>query len=173
MSQFSMSFGRSFMLHSSSSTTSPRLLTHFTSRVLCPTPQGTEHWKTGSFCEQDGKRQLRPLSSRGALIPVTCPQTEAWTDSLGGHVPCTAMLPGEIPALESSQPFSLRPSLMSCLLCSSEPRFCHLQNGREDWEVLTLPAFANLSLPSDRREMRPSAHGLQGLPARVGCGEAC
>lgn len=43
MSQFSISFGRSFMLHSSSSTMSPRLLTHFTSRVLCPTPQGTEH----------------------------------------------------------------------------------------------------------------------------------
>lgn len=43
MSQFSMSFGRSFMLHSSSPTTSPRLLTHFTSRVRCPTPQGTEH----------------------------------------------------------------------------------------------------------------------------------
>lgn len=43
MSQFSMSLGRSFMLHSSSSTTSPMLLTHFTSRVLCPTPQGTEH----------------------------------------------------------------------------------------------------------------------------------
>lgn len=42
-SQFSMSFGRSFMLHSSSSTTSPMLLTHFTSRVRWPTPQGTEH----------------------------------------------------------------------------------------------------------------------------------
>lgn len=44
MSQFSLSLGRSFMLHSSSDTKSPTLLTQCTSLVLWPTPQGTEHW---------------------------------------------------------------------------------------------------------------------------------
>lgn len=43
ISQFSASMGRRFMLHSSSGTKSPTLLTQHTSRDLWPSPHGTEH----------------------------------------------------------------------------------------------------------------------------------
>lgn len=91
MSQFSTSLGRSFMLHSSSSTTSPMLLTHFTSRVLCPTPQGTEHCNTASCQRAGGQHQL------GCLL-VTCPLNRGLgrlPELLG---PPHAMLPQENPS---------------------------------------------------------------------------
>lgn len=44
MSQFCSVSGFRFMLHSSSSSTSPWLLRHTTSLLRWPTPHGTEHW---------------------------------------------------------------------------------------------------------------------------------
>ena len=57
-SQFCSVSGLRFMLHSSSSSTSPRLFTHTTSLLRWPTPQGTEHWETEGGRERgEGKQR--------------------------------------------------------------------------------------------------------------------
>lgn len=78
MSQFSISFGRSFMLHSSSSTMSPRLLTHFTSRVLCPTPQGTEHCNRQQFASGLYTRSITSYIAHLLIITYSEKQIQKW-----------------------------------------------------------------------------------------------
>lgn len=77
---------------------------------------------TGSI---PSRARLRPRRPHPCHLPperTTVVRPPGWL-----CVPCTGVLPGELPSPENlTTTLSLRPSWMSCLLCGSGPPFCHL-----------------------------------------------